>query len=370
MSKDTESRSLRRITPDARHRVKLIPDFCRAGGLLQLAFAMELVASVITLAGGSSGVAALERLFLISIYLQWIGLCAAAVLCWARGWLLVVRPGLVFFACWAMIVLMVMVIADAAYFSMHLLNWSWLLPNEAREVFIVRHTCIAAIVALMLLRYYWTRHQWQEEVRAEGESRYQALNARIRPHFLFNALNSLAALISIRPNEAETMVEDLSDLFRASLEKRGQVGPLADEIGLCHAYLRIEKARLGEKLDADWDVPESVLNWPVPMLVVQPLVENAVHHGVSKMKDSGIIRITAREIDERLVVEVENPLPPGESRASHGNRIAVDNIAQRLSLIYGDSARLDLGRDQRLEGPVFRARLIVPKEPKNEGDGT
>lgn len=368
MSQESHQPNMRRITPGVHHRVRLIPDFCRSSGLLPLAFVMELVAIVLTLAGGSTGAAALERLMLASIYLQWIGLCAAAVLCWARSWLLHARPGIVFFVCWGMIVLMVMVIADAAYFTAHLLNWSWLLPVEAREVFIVRHTFIAAIVALMLLRYYWTRHQWQDQVRAEGESRYQALNARIRPHFLFNALNSLAALISIRPDEAETMVEDLSDLFRASLEKRGQVGPFADEVGLCHAYLRIEKARLGDKLQTDWDVPESVLGWQMPMLVVQPLVENAVHHGVSKMKDSGIIRITAREIDLRLVVEVENPLPPGESRDSHGNRIAVDNIAQRLSLIYGDHARLELGRDQRLEGPVFRARLIVPKEPKKEGE--
>jgi two-component system sensor histidine kinase AlgZ len=324
---------------------------------------------VLTLAGGSSGDLALDRLLLVSIYLQWIGLCSAAALCWARSWLPYARPGVVFFVCWGMIVLMVMMIADAAFFLSHLLNWAWLLPMETRIQFILRHTSIAAIVALMLLRYYWTRHQWQDQVRAEGESRYQALNARIRPHFLFNALNSLAALITIRPAEAETMVEDLSDLFRASLEKRGQVGPLADEMGLCHAYLRIEKARLGDKLLTDWDVPESVLSWPVPMLVVQPLVENAVHHGVSKMKDSGIIRISAREIDARLVVEVENPLPPGDSRDSHGNRIAVDNIAQRLNLIYGDGARLELGRDQRLEGGVFRARLVVPREPKkDEGD--
>lgn len=368
MNKPNDQPYMRRITPDVENRVKLIPDFCRAQGLLPLAAAMELVAVVLTLAGGSVGAAALERLLLVSIYLQWIGLCAAAVLCWARSWLLVARPGIVFFVCWGMIVLLVMVIADAAYFASHVTSWRWLLPVEARGVFIVRHTCIAAIVALMLLRYYWTRHQWQDQVRAEGESRYQALNARIRPHFLFNALNSVAALISIRPQEAETMVEDLSDLFRASLEKRGQVGPLADEMGLCHAYIRIEKARLGDKLIADWDVPESVLSWPLPMLVVQPLVENAVHHGVSKMKDSGTIRITAREIDQRLVVEVENPLPPGESRDSQGNRIAVDNIAQRLSLIYGDAARLELGRDQRLEGPVFRARLVVPRQPLKQGE--
>lgn len=356
---------MQRITSHAVHQVNLIPDFCRWQGLVPLAYVMELVAIVLTLAGGARGDMAIGRLLLLSLYLQWIGFCAAAALCWSRKWLQVARPGVVFFVCWGMIVLMVMVIADTAYFTANKLSWVRLLPAETRAEFITRHTVIAAIVALLLLRYFWTRHEWQEQVRAEGESRYQALNARIRPHFLFNSLNSVAALISMRPAEAEMMVEDLSDLFRASLEKRGQLAPLLDEVGLCHAYLRIEKARLGDKLKADWDVPESLLSWPVPMLVIQPLLENAVHHGVSKMKDSGVIRISAREVDKRLIIEVENPLPPGESRDSHGNRIAVDNIAQRLNLIYGDGARLELGRDQRLEGGVFRARLVLPREPKS-----
>ena len=135
---------------------------------------------------------------------------------------------------------------------------------------------------------------------------------------------------------------------------------------LCHAYLRIEQLRLGEKMTVDWDVPQVLNDWPVPMLIVQPLVENAVHHGISKTKDGGAIRITAREIDKRLVIEVENPLPVDDGRVSHGNRIAVDNIAQRLNLIYGDGARLELGRDMRLEGAVFRARVVLPKEPKKE----
>ena len=357
---------MRRITPQAIHGLHLIPNFCRWQALLQLAFIMELVAIVLTLAGGARGEEAQQRMLLLSIYLQWIGFASAAAMCWSRRWLRVARPGVVFFFCWGMIVLIVMVVADASYFVVNAFRLSALLPQEARWEFIGRHTIVAGVVALLLLRYFWSRHDWQQGVRAEGESRYQALNARIRPHFLFNSLNSLAALIQIRPNEAEMMVEDLSDLFRASLEKRGQVGPLSDEVSLCQAYLRIEQLRLGEKLTIDWDVPENLLQWPLPMLVVQPLVENAVHHGVSKMKDGGAIRVTAREIDKRLVVEVENPIPPGEGRESHGNRIAVDNIAQRLSLLYGDAARLELGRDMRLEGAVFRARLVLPKEPKKD----
>jgi two-component system sensor histidine kinase AlgZ len=156
------------------------------------------------------------------------------------------------------------------------------------------------------------------------------------------------------------MVEDLSDLFRASMEKRDRVVPLVDEVALVHAYLRIEKVRMSDRLNVEWDVPEELLGWRVPMLVIQPLVENAVHHGISKLKDPGTIRIRMREISNRLVIEVENPLPPQDAEKKHGNRIAVDNIAQRLQLIYGDRALLELGLDRDIQGAIFRARMTLP----------
>ncbi len=357
---------MQRIRPPSVPALNLIPDFCAGHSILSLAFTMELVAIVLTLGGGSSGAAALERLLLISLYLQWISLCAAAALCWIRRRLRYAGAGMVFFVCWALLVLVVMVIADVAHRLSTLLSWEFILPAETHLGFVLRHTGIAAIVALLLLRYFWVRNQWSMQVQAEGEARYQALNARIRPHFLFNALNSLAALIQVRPNDAEMMVEDLSDLFRASLEKRGQVAPLVEEIGLCHAYLRIEKLRLGDKLKVEWDVPEELLAWPVPKLVVQPLIENAVHHGVSRLASGGCIRIAAREIFHRLVIEVTNPMSGTDGTPSSGNRIAIDNIAQRLNLIYGDGARLEMGRDLRLESGVFRARLVLPKEARGE----
>lgn len=361
---------MERIQPQPAAQLNLIPNFCQGSSVLSLAFAMELVAIVLALGSGTRGPRAFEDFLLISLYLQWIGLCSAAALCWSRRWLRLARPGVVFFFCWGLLVLVVMLIASIAHeVGTALKLWGGLLRTESRGSFVLRHTAITAIVAMLLLRYFWVRHQWRMQVKAEGESRYQALNARIRPHFLFNSLNSLAALIHIQPNDAESMVEDLSDLFRASLEKRGQMGPLADEIGLCNAYLRIEQLRLGDKLEVEWDVQDKLLDWPVPMLVVQPLIENAVHHGISKLANAGQVRIAGREIFGRLVIEVTNPIPPSDSARSHGNRVAVDNIAQRLNLIYGDSARLELGRDLRLEGGVFRARLVLPKEPKKEPEG-
>lgn len=356
---------MQRIRPPTAAADTLIPDFCSGRSVLGLAGILELVAIVFTLGGGARGPEALERLLLMSLYLQWIGLCSAAALCSARRWLKNARPGVVFFVCWAMIVFIVGAIAVAAHQLGGLLNWSSVLPAESRFAFVLRHACIAAVVAMLLLRYFWVRNQWAAQVQAEGEARYQALNARIRPHFLFNALNSLAALIQVRPNDAEMMVEDLSDLFRASLEGRGQNAPLVEEIALCNAYLRIEKLRLGDKLKIEWDIPENLLSWSVPKLVAQPVIENAVHHGVSRLAAGGLIRIAARQIFERLVIEVSNPMAEGDAIPSKGNRVAIDNIAQRLNLIYGDGARLEMGRDLRLEGGVFRVRLVLPRAPRS-----
>lgn len=348
------------IKPQAAQPMSLIPDFCRGRTVFTLALAMELVAFVLTLASDARGAEAIYHLALLSLYLQWIGLCSAATLCWARRWLRIARPGVVFFVCWGMLVIIATLIGELAYDISVTIPIYQGFPNEPRLAFVIRSACISSIVALLLLRYFWLRHEWREQVTAEGESRYQALNARIQPHFLFNSLNSIAAMISIKPAEAEMMVEDLSDLFRASMEKRNRIVPLVDEVALVHAYLRIEKVRMSDRLNIEWDIPEELLGWRVPMLVIQPLVENAVHHGISKLREPGVIRIRARELRNRLVIEVENPLPPQDAVKKHGNRIAVDNIAQRLQLIYGDRALLELGLDRNLEGPIFRARLSLP----------
>lgn len=339
---------------------QLIPDFCRGRTISILAFAMEMIAIVFTLASNARGEEVLFRLGLLSLYLQWVGLCSAAALCWARRRLGAIRPSIVFFLAWSLLVLVSMAISAIAFEVCSAVPMLPNFPGESRMDFILRSTIIDAIVSLLLLRYFWLRQQWRGQVQAEGESRYQALNARIQPHFLFNSLNSIAALISSKPKEAETMVEDLSDLFRASMKKHSERVPLSEEISLIKAYLRIEQLRMGDRMRVEWDVPDELLSWRVPMLVIQPLVENAVHHGISRLKTTGRLCIRARETSRSLIVEIENPVPPDDSERTQGNRIAVDNIAQRLQLIYGENASLELGRDQTDDGSIFRARISLP----------
>lgn len=360
---------MQRVQAPTGDAAQLIPDFCRGRTIFVLAFAMQMIAIVFTLASNARGDEALFRLALLSLYMQWIGLCSAATLCWTRRWLGDVRPSIVFFLAWALLVLVSITISAIAYEVCSVVPMLPNFPDESHFDFILRSAVIDGIVSLLLLRYFWLRQQWRGQVQAEGESRYQALNARIQPHFLFNSLNSIAALIATKPKEAETMVEDLSDLFRASMKKHAERVPLSEEIALVKAYLRIEQVRMGERMTVDWDVPDELYSWKVPMLAIQPLVENAVHHGISRLLEPGTLRIRAREFQRRLVVEIENPVPPEDAVKRQGNRIAVDNIAQRLQLIYGDEALLELGHDQSNAGPIYRARLSLPMTAQGQDTG-
>ena len=179
----------------------------------------------------------------------------------------------------------------------------------------------------------------------------------MRPHFLFNSLNSIAALVGSRPAEAETLIEDMAELMRSGLDARTRLVPLSEELTLARAYLRIEQARLGERLIVDWQVEPEAESVEVPQLTVQPLIENAVYHGIERLPAPGTIGVAARRDGNLLRVEVSNPRPDASAPPHQGQKLAVDNIAQRLALIYGEQqARLELGAD----GDRFVSRLTLP----------
>lgn len=334
----------------------LIPDFCRWRPLLLLAFILELVAIVLTLSAGV-GANVWDRFFVVSLYLQWTGLCSGAVLCGARRWLRHAPVEVMFLVAWILLVAVNGLISAAGYELLLRADPVFAMRPEPRESFLFRHLCVGAIVSLLVLRLFWLQHQWRQQVLSEGRSRYEALQARMRPHFLFNSLNSIAALVGSRPAEAETLIEDMAELMRSGLEARARLVPLAEELTLVRAYLRIEQARLAERLGVDWQVENGAEALEVPLLSLQPLVENAVYHGIERLATPGVIGIAARRDGAMLHLSVSNPRPDAAAPAHQGQRVAVDNIAQRLALIYGENqARLELGE----EGDRFVARLTLP----------
>jgi two-component system, LytTR family, sensor histidine kinase AlgZ len=335
----------------------LIPDFCRWRPLLLLAFILELVAIVLTLAAGADGPSVWDRFFVTSLYLQWTGLCSGAVLCGARRWLRHAPVEVLFLVCWVLLLAVNGLISAVGYEVLLRADPGYAMRPEPRSGFLFRHLSIGAIVSLLVLRLFWLQHQWRQQVLSEGRSRYEALQARMRPHFLFNSLNSIAALVGSRPAEAEMLIEDMAELMRSGLEARSRLVPLAEELTLARAYLRIEQARLGERLRVDWQVDPAAEALEVPLLSVQPLVENAVYHGIERLARPGTVLVSIRPDGAVLRIEIANPRPARDAPEHQGQKVAIDNIAQRLALIYGEGhARLELGED----GDRFVSRLTLP----------
>jgi two-component system sensor histidine kinase AlgZ len=209
---------------------------------------------------------------------------------------------------------------------------------------LLRNAGIALIVTALLLRYFFVTHQWQKHVRAEALSRIQALQARIRPHFLFNSMNTIAALTRTDPKRAEEAVEDLADLFRATLRDSHSPLRLKEELELTRIYQRIEALRLGARLAVRWDVGALPMRAFVPGLTVQPLLENAIYHGIEPLERGGTVTISGRVVDGEIELVVSNPVAQDAASGAQrtGNRLALDNIRQRLDLAYGGRGSLSV----------------------------
>ena len=180
----------------------------------------------------------------------------------------------------------------------------------------LQNLAVCAIATGLALRYFYVSHQWQANVEAEAQSRVRALQARIRPHFLFNSMNTIASLTRSDPKLAEQAIADLSDLFRASLREHRERIPLAHEIEIARAYERVERLRLGERLKVDWQVDGLPMDATVPALILQPLLENAVYHGIEPLDKGGTIRVRGKREGTRAVLTIDNPVSPRASSAA------------------------------------------------------
>lgn len=241
----------------------------------------------------------------------------------------------------------------------------WIAPFEtatSQSWFILRNTLMALLLSFLLARFLVLQNQWRMQVALESRVRLEALQARIHPHFLFNALNAVSELIHRQPDQAEDALIDLSDLLRTGL--RGDTRHrLAEEIELIRAYLRIESLRLGDRLVVEWEIdPKVDQGMQLPALLIQPLVENAVLHGIAPSPEGGVLQLRIQAMRfGRVRVVVENPLPSENARPHAGNRTALENIRQRLALAYEEGASLKVeSKDQR-----FRAQLVLPSAARS-----
>ncbi len=311
-----------------------VPDLCRVRAVFTLLITSELMVLLLAVMQAERQWIDWNYFGLLSLFVQWTVLTSTALICLMRRWLQHLRVSR------ATLAITLLVMLDVLFFSLfadQMLN-PGLSPTSWQAI--GKNLLLAMIITLMVLRYFYLQNQWQQQRQAEMQSRLTALQARIHPHFLFNSMNTIASLIATRPEQAEDAVLDLSELFRASLRTQDRLIPLEEELTLCRRYLMIEGLRLGDRLNVVWAVDDSLLLQAIPPLTLQPLVENAIYHGIQPRQEGGTVCIEGYRKGDYVYLMVQNPRPGPSEQNHEGNRMALDNIEARLRALFGEPAVL------------------------------
>ncbi len=331
--------------PENKDESIFLPNFCDIRMVFAVVVLAELLAIAILLSTPYQESLEWDKLGTLSLLIQWIALGSIGMLCLLRKWLAGLGDRVAGIVSYLIVLLVTLAVAEATYWLM--LDAGLDHGTNQHLDFVLRTLGISAILSGISLRVIYLQYQQKIHIEAHADARIQALQARIRPHFLFNSMNTIAALIRTQPEQAEAAVEDLSDLFRASLGKTSQLISLTEEIQIARRYLHIEQFRLGDRLKVTWhldDLPENAL---LPVLTLQPLLENAIFHGIEMLAEGGEIVLHGTQQGQMLSIQISNPcLPPQQSRRSGGNQMAMDNINERLQMSFGGDAGLSIKRQQ------------------------
>ena len=331
--------------PDSADTQVYLPDFCAAGTLFIILLVAELVAIVLTLAAHAPAGEFLLVLSKTSFFVLWLAILGTAVMCKMRRWLESAGKTRAFVISFLVLVLLCLAVAEIA----------WQIPvrvagitiiDDTHGDFLLRTVAISSIIIALAMRYLYVSSEWRRSIVLEAQARISALQALIRPHFLFNSMNTIASLTRTDPRQAEEAVEDLSDLLRASLSSTRNRTTLKEELEVAAIYNRIEKLRLGERLSVRWDIGDLPMRARIPSLTIQPLIENAIYHGIELLPDGGEVVVAGKRDGKFLCITVTNPVAPGKARDKDGNKMALANIRQRFELAYGSRAEVNVDQSE------------------------
>jgi two-component system, LytTR family, sensor histidine kinase AlgZ len=338
-------------------KTSFLPNFCSVEALFIVVLSAELLAIILSLALPIYSRDILFDLAMNSLFIQWISLSCVGLLCILRSYFATLSEKREATISYLIILLVSFIISELAWWSLYVFPNTIIPTRDLHILFLLRTMGISAIVGAIVLRYLYVQHQWRKNIEATATSRYQALQSRIRPHFLFNCMNTIASLTRKAPELAEQSVEDLADLFRASLLEPTELYKISEEWRLCQHYLRIEEHRLGDRLSIEWDIdslPEDAL---LPPLSLQPLLENAIYHGIERLPDGGTILIKGELNGSILNITFTNPTPPADIVDTHkGNKHAQENIRQRFNTLFGEKSHLIISNSDN----QYKVELTLP----------
>lgn len=245
--------------------------------------------------------------------------------------------------------------------SIWILYFAGQLPSPRPEWysnFLIQNLSVSLVVSALALRYLLGIHELQQRTVSEERARMQALKSRIRPHFVFNSLNIIASLTRSSPSKAEHAIEDMADLFRMMLSESENLVPVHKEVEIAQKYVALEQLRLDNRLNVNWDSGKFPRKAIVPVLTLQPLLENAIRFGIEPSAEGGIINVRLWEEDEEIHITVTNPLPKKRKlrQDEELDGQALDDIRRRLQTHYGDRATLT----KRDDDGTYVVEVILP----------
>ena len=330
------------------HTGNFLPDFTKGTSIVNLMLLIELVILMLELSIDSNFDIDWQLVGVRSFFVQIAVLSSVAI----NGILLSFYPQGGNFKI-ALFALISVTTATLAISVLSQIIFPGVFPNE--YLWLLRNLSIAFLLTSILLRYFFILNRIKILERNNIESSLDSLRARIRPHFLFNALNSIASLIFVDQKKAEKALENLASLFRSSLKTSELYETVNQEIERCELYLAIEALRFGDRLKVKWTLDEEVHSLPMPAMILQPLIENSVYHGISELPKGGTIRVNLALVNQNVLLDIENPM--SEDKACNpGLNIALDNIARRLKALYADSVNFTIS----IDSGMFSVQLRYP----------
>ena len=349
---DTTSWVLRVFAPApvaAGEEGHFLPNFCGGRAIGGIVLIAELLAIVITLVTRRISDNLFQDLLLVSLFVQWVALAGAATLCAARHFLNRLPNARALGFAFLLLLSVVLVVSEAAVWVLWLTGAVSSPRPEWYAYFHIQNFTVAAIINALALRYFLARHQLRQRTLSEAQARVEVLRSRMRPHFLFNTMNIIASLIRSAPDKAETAVVDMADLLRTMLGDSENLVPVSNEIAIARKYLDIEALRLDNRLRVDWNVGKFQRKAVMPVLILQPLIENAIQHGIEAIPAGGTINVRLWEDGDTIHITVTNPLPRVRAKAAavapaHSER-ALDNLRLRLASHYSDAARVEITQE-------------------------
>ena len=351
-----------------RHETGFLPNFCRGELVWHVIVLAEMLAIVATIITPPISTSMLNDVFLVSLFLQWIALSSVTVLCLLRPYLNRLPERRAILMAYMILLCMTWLVGE---FTLWLLSTTDRLPTARPEwygYFHAQNLTVSAIVNALALRYFLARHKLRQTTMREERARAEIMKYRIRPHFLFNSMNIIASLTQRAPVRAETAIEDMADLFRLMLDDSKDLMPVHTEISVARKYIKLEKLRLEQRLNVNWKIGSIPRTAKTPVLMLQLLLENAIHNGIEQLAEGGDISVVIDMGDEdTLAIAVDNPVAEETTTTRHSDYMlqqdssALDNIRLRLYELYADAARLTVNRTPtqlsvRVTHPAFGDR--------------